>query len=100
MKNKEQSDAITSGHVGPKLTGFGAGPNKRPLWSVATKALLAKGQRVSGIPDTSSYQEIYVIRKPAKKVCSDWFPTGKIPDYIFALFRLLPRHCRCLYRFS
>lgn len=26
MKNKEQSDAITSGHVGPKLTGLGRAP--------------------------------------------------------------------------
>lgn len=26
MKNKEQSDAITSGHVGPKLTGLGQAP--------------------------------------------------------------------------
>ena len=26
MKNKEQSDAITSGHVGPKLTGSGRAP--------------------------------------------------------------------------
>ena len=41
MRNKEQSDAITSGQHGPKLPGLGAGPNKRRLWSVATKALLA-----------------------------------------------------------
>lgn len=41
MKNKEQSDAITSGHVGPKLWVWGEPQQAASVPCVATEALLA-----------------------------------------------------------
>lgn|GEM_PF-5816703 len=49
MKNKEQSDAITSGHVGPKLTGLGQAPTSGlcGLWPQRHCLPKAKGIRNS-----------------------------------------------------
>ena len=41
MRNKERSDAITSGQYGPKLPGLGRAPTSSVRAFVATEALLA-----------------------------------------------------------
>lgn len=101
---KAENDGSIFANVGERIicggwmnpTTYSVGNTYTPIFNTR----YGPGQPIFYISLIRGYQEIYVIRKPAKKVCSDWFPTGKIPDYIFALFRLLPRHCRCLYRFS
>lgn len=40
MKNKEQSDANTSGYVGPKLTGLGLAPTSGAFKSIQIVAIL------------------------------------------------------------
>ena len=63
MKNKEQSDAITSGHVGPKLTGLGRAPTSGVcgLWP-QRHCLPLSGSPKNDMKKTEVYTLLHILR--------------------------------------
>lgn len=64
MRNKERSDAITSGQYGPKLPGLGRAPTSGVCGLWPQRHCL---QKLSRIRDKSGYTESWIIPNLQKK---------------------------------
>ena len=82
MRNKEQSDAITSGQYGPKLPGLGRAPTSGVCGLWPQRHCLPD---LSRIRDKSGYTESWIIPKPYFSACFHADFVQKIRDNFSSL---------------